>query len=194
MIDSVCLFCGAAKGSDPRLAQAVRDFVLELAARDITLVTGGGSTGLMGVAADAMLEAGGRVIGIIPEKLLQREVAHKGLTEMHVVETMHDRKAMMWRLSDAFVTGPGGIGTMEELFEIFTWRQLGYHDKPVTMLNVAGFYDPLLKFLDEAVAMGLLQPGVRKLLCVETDPKRLAKVLDGLSPVAPGVELDAAAS
>jgi uncharacterized protein (TIGR00730 family) len=136
----------------------------------------------MGVAADAMIAAGGRVIGIIPEKLLQREVAHKGLSELHVVETMHDRKALMWRLSDAFVTGPGGIGTMEELFEIFTWRQLGYHHKPVTMLNVAGFYDPLLRFLADAVAQGLLQPAVLDLLVVETDPVRLAQSFDRQLP------------
>ncbi len=193
-IDTICLFCGAQSGADPRYAQAVRDFVGVMADRDMTLVTGGGSTGLMGVAADAMLERGGHVIGIIPERLMQREVAHRGVVDMRVVKSMHDRKALMGELSDAFVTAPGGIGTMEELFEFFTWRQLGYHHKPVALLNMAGYYDALIRFLDHSVERGLLQQAVLDQLVVSSDATALAQRLAGLAEVPDSFRINAAAT
>lgn len=140
-----------------------------LARRGIAVVYGGGQVGLMGLVAAAALAEGGCVIGVIPERLLEREVAYLGVTEMYVTRTMHERKARMMELSDAFVALPGGIGTLDELFEIWTWRQLGYHAKPVGLLNVAGYYDGLLAFLDHAVQEGFLTPDCRALLLVETD-------------------------
>ncbi|HEU4621622.1 MAG TPA: TIGR00730 family Rossman fold protein [Burkholderiaceae bacterium] len=173
LVKSVCLFCGAAPGRDPAFAKAVNTFVNGLAARDIQLITGGGSVGLMGVAADAMVAAGGRSVGIIPEKLVERELGHRGMDELIIVGTMHERKALMGQRADAFVAAPGGIGTMEELFEVFTWRQIGYHDKPIAILDVNQYYAPLLAFLDHATDRGLVQPWVRTLLHVETDPLAL---------------------
>ncbi|CAN5440837.1 TIGR00730 family Rossman fold protein [soil metagenome] len=193
-INAICLFCGAQSGTDPLYAQAVRDFVTVLAARDITLVTGGGSTGLMGVAADTMIAAGGRVIGIIPERLMQREVAHKSITDLRVVKSMHDRKAMMGEISDAFVTAPGGIGTMEELFEFFTWRQLGYHQKPVALLNVAGYYDALIAFMEHAVDRSLLQRSVLDQLVISSDAAALAAQLAGMPDVPDSFHANVAAT
>lgn len=172
-LHSVCLFCGASAGHDPRYAHAVRTFVDLLAAHEMQLITGGGSIGLMGVAADAMIAAGGRSVGIIPKKLLEQEVGHRGMTELVVVPNMHERKALMAERADAFVAAPGGIGTLEELFEVLTWRQIGYHDKPIALLDVEGYYAPLLTFLDHAVDKGLLQPWARALLHVEDDPHAL---------------------
>ncbi|CAN5396719.1 TIGR00730 family Rossman fold protein [soil metagenome] len=193
-INAICLFCGAQSGTDPLYAEAVRDFVTVLAARDITLVTGGGSTGLMGVAADTMIAEGGRVIGIIPERLMQREVAHKSITDLRVVKSMHDRKAMMGEISDAFVTAPGGIGTMEELFEFFTWRQLGYHHKPVALLNVAGYYDALITFMEHAVERGLLGRSVLDQLIMSNDATSLALQLARMPDVPDNFRANAAAT
>lgn len=149
----------------------------ELHGRGLGLVYGGGDVGLMGVIADSMLELGGEVIGVIPRRLKEREVAHEGLTELFVVETMHERKAKMAEHADAFVAMPGGIGTLEELFEMLTWSQLGFHDKPCALFDVGGFYQPLCAMLDHLVDQGFLKPPHRSLLIVEPDP---AGVLDAL--------------
>lgn len=156
-----------------------------LAENGITIVYGGGSIGLMGVLADAALEAGGRVIGIIPVHLGEKEIAHAGLSELHVVRTMHERKALMMELSDAFIALPGGLGTLEELFEVLTWSQLGLHAKPCGLLNVRGYYDPLLALLDRAVEQGFLRREHRGLL-VDTDPAGLLEQLVNRLPATRG--------
>lgn len=161
---SIAIFCGSSPGSDPRFAQVARDVGTLLAKRGITLVYGGGSVGLMGIAADAALAAGGKVIGVIPRAMVEAERGHKGVTTLHVVETMHQRKSMMADLSDAFIALPGGFGTFDELFEIITWAQLGFHRKPIGVLNVAGFYEPLQAFLDGVVTAGFIQPRFRAML------------------------------
>ena len=157
-----------------------------LGRRKLTLVYGGGRVGLMGALADAALAAGGRVVGVIPQMLLDREVGHRGLSELHVVETMAQRKQLMGDLSDVFVTLPGGIGTMDELFEAWSWTQLGLHQKPNGMLNYAGYYDGLLEFLDLAVAQGFLRPHFRAALTVDTDMARLLERLASVKQAAPG--------
>jgi uncharacterized protein (TIGR00730 family) len=149
---SICVYCGSKPGTDARFAQAAVDVGAWIAAHGGQLVYGGGSGGLMGIVADATLAAGGRVVGIIPKALEEKEWAHHGCTELHIVDNMHDRKRMMAERADAFLALPGGIGTLEELFEVWTWRQLGYHDKPIGLLNTAGYYDGLLAFLHTAVA------------------------------------------
>ncbi|MGH8631402.1 MAG: TIGR00730 family Rossman fold protein [Burkholderiales bacterium] len=143
----ICVFCGSSAGSRPEYAEAARRTGETLAHRGITMIYGGGSVGLMGVAADAALGAGGKVIGVIPHGLRTKELAHKGVTELIAVESMHERKQRMVDLADAFVALPGGIGTMDELFETWTWLQLGIHSRPIGLLNVAGYFDPLLAFL-----------------------------------------------
>ena len=153
---SICVYCGSKPGTDPLFAQAAVDVGQWIAAHGGQLVYGGGSGGLMGIVADATLAAGGRVVGIIPKALVEKEWAHHGCTELHVVENMHERKRMMAERADAFLALPGGIGTLEELFEVWTWRQLGYHDKPIGLLNTAGYYDGLLAFLQHAVASQFL--------------------------------------
>ena len=154
----ICVFCGAAAGNDPRYAAAAAELGRALAARSIEVVTGGGKVGLMGVVADATLAAGGRVIGIIPRFLEEREVAHRGLTELHVVESLHERKALMHELSDGFIALPGGFGTLDELMESITWAQLGLHAKPIGIVNVAGYFDELLSFV-EGAAPRRIHPG-----------------------------------
>ena len=163
----ICLFCGSSKGIDPAYATAAADLGRCLAEAGIGLVYGGGSVGLMGAAADAALAAGGEVIGVIPKAICDLEVDHKGLTEMHVVESMHVRKQLMHDLADGFITLPGGHGSFDELFETITWLQLGYHRKPVALLNVAGYYDPMLAMLDHALQQGFLTPFVRDLLMTD---------------------------
>lgn len=153
-IKSVCLFCGSNPGKRPEYAEQARAFGTALAEQELTLVYGAGNIGLMGIAADAALAAGGKVIGVIPEFLKAKEVAHMGLSELHVTHTMHERKAMMADLSDAFVALPGGFGTFDELFEILTWAQLSVHNKPVGLLNVAGFYEPLMAMARHACSEG----------------------------------------
>ena len=152
----VCVFCGASAGNDPRYAAAAADLGRALAARSIELVTGGGKVGLMGVVADATLGAGGRVIGVIPRFLEEREVAHRGLSELHVVESLHERKALMHELSDGFIVLPGGFGTLDELMETVTWAQLGLHSKPIGIVNVAGYFDDLLAFVAGASQAGFI--------------------------------------
>ncbi|QXC63243.1 TIGR00730 family Rossman fold protein [Aquihabitans sp. G128] len=179
----VTVFCGSNPGTDPAYAEAARALGAELAARRIGLVYGGGAVGLMGIVADATLAAGGEVTGIIPQHLWDKEVGHKGLTELLVVGSMHERKLAMADRADGFVALPGGVGTFEELFEVLTWTQLGIHDKPVGVLDVAGFYAPLLGFLDSAVTAGFLREGHREILRSATDPADLLDQLGAWRPV-----------
>jgi uncharacterized protein (TIGR00730 family) len=179
---SVCVFCGANPGNDPRFAQAAEALGLALAARGATVVYGGASVGLMATIADAALNAGGHVVGVIPRSLMAKEVAHKGLTELHVVETMHQRKALMELRSEAFVALPGGYGTLDELCEILTWAQLRIHRKPVAIFNVGGYFDRLLEFFDQAVAAGMLRPEHRRMLLVGNTAAEVLEALDRYVP------------
>jgi uncharacterized protein (TIGR00730 family) len=169
----ICVFCGSNLGISLVYRDAAVALGRVLAARGIELVYGGGNIGLMGVLADAALESGGRVIGVIPESLMAKEVGHAGLTELRIVKTMHERKALMADLSDAFIAMPGGFGTFEEFCEIVTWSQLGIHAKPCGLLNVAGYYDPLLKLFDHAVREGFLREENRELVLEDRDAERL---------------------
>lgn len=169
----VCVFCGSRAGGRPVFAEQARAFGRLLAARGVGLVYGGGHVGLMGILADAVLAGGGEVRGVIPRALQDRELAHQRLTELHVVETMHQRKALMADLADGFAALPGAFGTGDELFEILTWAQLGLHAKPIGLLNVGGFFDPLLAWIDRAVEEAFLKPQHRDLLLVADEPGRL---------------------
>ena len=182
-VKNLCVFCGSTPGARPSYAAAASRLGGLLAQRDIGLVYGGGNVGLMGVVADAVLAGGGRVLGVIPHFLAAKELAHAGATEMRVVGSMHERKAAMAANADAFVALPGGFGTMEELFEVLTWGQLGLHAKPVGLLDVEGFYASLVAFLDHAAAERLLKPEHRALLLVDTDPERLVDRLAAWKPV-----------
>ncbi len=174
---SVCVFCGSATGADPAFAAAAQETGAELARRGLALVYGGGRVGLMGAVATAALGAGGTVVGVIPRALSAKEIAFEEATELVVVESMHARKALMADRADAFVALPGGFGTLDELFEILTWAQLRIHGKPVGLLNVAGFFTPLLAWLDHVVAAGLLKPKHRDLLIVaDTVPDLLDRL------------------
>ena len=170
---SLCVYCGSRNGDDPAHLAAAREVGRQIGLRGWQLVYGGGSTGLMGAVADAALQHGARVIGVIPHKLIQRELGHGGVSELQVVDSMHERKHQMAMQSDAFIALPGGIGTMEEIFEVWTWRQLGYHHKALGLLNVAGYYDELLRFIDRSRTDGFLWPDVQELLRTETDIDRL---------------------
>ncbi len=167
---SLCVYCGSRPGLSPQFAATARTVGQWIGRHGGQLVYGGGKAGLMGVVAEATLEAGGRVVGVIPKALVEKEWALHDCTELHIVDTMHDRKRMMAERADAFVALPGGIGTFEELFEVWTWRQLGYHDKPVGLLNVDGYYDRLLSFMAQAVADGFVPPAQHQLLQVANDP------------------------
>jgi len=179
---AVCLFCGSNKGNRPEYIAAAAQFGRTLAEQGITLVYGAGNVGLMGVAADAALAAGGKVIGVIPEFLKAKEVAHLGLTELYVTETMHQRKAMMAELADGFVALPGGFGTFDELFEILTWAQLSVHDKPVGLLDVAGFYQPLLALARHAVAEGFVPASNMELFSHAPDTAQLLDAMRAYQP------------
>jgi uncharacterized protein (TIGR00730 family) len=182
MIRSLCVFCGSNPGRDVRFAEAARELGALLAKEGITLVYGGGHVGLMGIVADAVLAGGGQAIGVIPRSLWDREVGHRGLTELHIVESMHDRKALMASLSDAFVALPGGLGTLEEIFEVWTWAQLGIHRKALGFLDVAGFYDSLLEFLDRSVDAGFVRAHHRAMAIVEADPATMLRRLSEYEP------------
>jgi uncharacterized protein (TIGR00730 family) len=185
-LSALCVFCGSNTGADPAYAESARRMGQLLADRGVTVVYGGGRVGLMGALADAALEAGGAVIGVIPEALRRREVAHERLTELHVVHTMHERKQRMADLSDGFIALPGGFGTFEEFCEVLTWSQLGLHAKPCGLLNVKGYYAGLLALFDHAVAEQLLQPRNRAMVIAEPEPKLL---LDAMAHYrAPAVE------
>ena len=174
----LAVYCGANLGSEPIFAEVARQLGREMARRDIGLVYGGGHRGLMGVVADAVLEGGGEAFGVIPQSLVDLEVAHPGLTELHVVRTLHERKAKMSELTEAFVCLPGGIGTMDELFEAWSWNALGYHAKPFALLNVAGFYDGLIAFCDTMAKGGFLSDARRSQLLVSSE---IDDVIDQLS-------------
>jgi uncharacterized protein (TIGR00730 family) len=178
----VCVYAGSNPGTHPAYADAARALAATLAEREIGLVYGGGRVGLMGVLADTMLEAGGETIGVMPQALIDREIGHRGLTELRVVDSMHERKAQMAELSDAFVAVPGGIGTLEELIEVYTWSQLGIHSKACGVLNVRGYYDHLAAFLDHAVDEAFLRKEHRAVLSVAADPAELLDRLGAFEP------------
>jgi uncharacterized protein (TIGR00730 family) len=186
----VCVYAGSNPGSDPAFAEAARGFAAELSRRGIGLVYGGGKVGLMGVLADTVLEAGGEAIGVMPQALIDREIGHPGLSKLEVVDSMHERKARMAELADAFVAVPGGIGTLEELIEVYTWSQLGIHQKACGVLNVNGYYDHLAAFLDHAVAAGFLRPQHRAVLSVADEPAELLDRLAAYQPPAVGKWLE----
>lgn len=173
----VCVFCGSRSGASPVYEEGARRLGRVLAEAGVTLVYGGGRVGLMGVLADAVLDSGGEVVGVIPKALMRREIAHAGLSDLRVVDSMHERKALMSELSDGFVALPGGTGTMEEFFEVLSWAQLGVHDKPRGLFNVEGYYDPLLAFFDHVVSQGFLSEEQRSLVLVETEPEPLLEAL-----------------
>lgn len=181
-MNSLCVFCGSSSGASPAYAEAAARLGRIVAERGMTLVYGGGRVGLMGVVASAALAAGGKVIGVIPQALATRELAHDGLTDLQVVGSMHERKARMSELSSGFLALPGGIGTLEEWFEVWTWSQLGFHPKPCGLLNVAGYYDHLLAFLDHVTAERFLREAHRSMAIVGDDPELLLDRLAAWQP------------
>ena len=187
---SVCVYCGSRPGVKPEFSQAARTVGTWIGQHGGQLVYGGGKAGLMGIVAQAALQAGGRVVGIIPKSLVEKEWALHECTELHIVETMHERKRMMAERADAFLALPGGIGTFEELFEVWTWRQLGYHDKPVGLLNVDGYYDGLLGFLGSTVEQQFLSEWQMNLVQMDTDPLALLRRLVQDAGLSPAPQLD----
>ena len=181
-LKNICVYCGSNLGRRSVYEDAANRLANALAQRGIGLVYGGARVGLMGVIADCMIDAGGKVVGVIPESLSKKEIAHDGLTELVITETMHERKKVMAKRSDAFIALPGGIGTLEELFEVWTWGQLGFHAKPCGLLNVAGYFDAMADFLDHAVTETFVKSEHRSMLAVETDPNAL---LDRFSSYIP---------
>ncbi|HET7478932.1 MAG TPA: TIGR00730 family Rossman fold protein [Rubrobacteraceae bacterium] len=179
---SICVFCGSRPGADPAYAEAAGALGRALAEAGVTLVYGGGHVGLMGVVADAALGAGGEVIGVMTRALVEREIAHTGLTKLHVVVSMHERKALMADLSEGFIALPGGTGTLEEFFEVLTWAQLGEHQKPCGLLNIAGYYDPLLTVFDHMVERGFVSREHRRLVLVESGPTAMLDAFARYSP------------
>ena len=187
---SLCVYCGSRSGALPAYAEAAAQVGNWIGRHGGQLVYGGGRNGLMGVVAQATLAAGGRVVGIIPQALVDKEAANPACTELHVVQTMHERKRMMAERADAFVALPGGIGTFEELFEVWTWQQLGYHDKPLGLLNVAGYYDGLLGFLRSAVQQGFMSDWQMDMLKASTQAHRLLPDLVQAAGLSPQAQLD----
>ena len=180
----LAVYCGSATGSSPVFAEATRATAAAMVGRGVDLVYGGGRLGLMGLIADTVLEGGGRVYGVIPRALVNLEVAHTGLTELHTVETMHERKATMTDLADAFLALPGGIGTLDELFEAWSWNALGYHKKPFCLLNVEGYWDGMVEFIDHATASGFLSAQRREQLLVAETPEEALELLDEAAAAA----------
>ncbi|MCJ0763106.1 TIGR00730 family Rossman fold protein [Variovorax terrae] len=174
---SICVYCGSRPGTDPQFTETARLVGTWIGQRGGQLVYGGGKNGLMGVVAEATLAAGGRVVGIIPKALVEKEWANHSCTELHIVDTMHDRKRLMAERADAFLSLPGGIGTLEELFEVWTWRQLGYHDKPIGLLNTAGYYDGLVAFLRSSVRQQFMNEWLMDLVKVNAEPEPLLRDL-----------------
>ena len=181
-MQSVCVFCGSSTGGNSAYTEAARSLGRTLAEANIRLVFGGGHVGLMGEISNAALAADGDVIGVIPKLLVERELAHEGLSDLRIVGSMHERKALMSDLSEAFIALPGGTGTLEEFFEVLTWAHLGEHDKPCGLLNVAGYYDPLLTVFDRMVEASFLSESNRALLLVESEPERLLQRFDHYEP------------
>jgi uncharacterized protein (TIGR00730 family) len=172
-VKRLCVFCGSNIGDNPIYTQATRALAVELVSRDIEVVYGGGNVGLMGILADAVIAAGGRIVGVMPRALVDREIAHAHLTQLHVVDSMHERKAQMSRLADGFLALPGGFGTLDEFFEAVTWTQLGVHRKPCGLLNVARFYDPLIEFLEHATDEHFVHPEHRAIVLHDPRPAAL---------------------
>lgn len=181
---SLCVFCGSSSGEGDEYVEAARDLGALLAERSIELVYGGGRVGLMGELADACLAAGGRVVGVIPRGLFEKEIAHDGVSELHEVASMHERKQLMYDLSDAFAALPGGLGTLEELAEVATWSQIGIHDKPIALISVSGFWDALVAQLDRMVELRFLKPANRALIRLCRTPAEAVDVLASVEPPA----------
>ena len=177
MLQRVCVFCGSSTGVRPEYRTAAQELAVQLAKQGIGIVFGGGGIGLMGIVADTALAHGAHVIGVIPSAMVAREIAHRGLPDLRVVASMHERKALMASLSDAFIALPGGFGTFEEFCEVVTWTQLGLHRKPCGLLNVAGYYDSLVGLFDRAVADGFIRPENRRIVVADSDPERLIERL-----------------
>ena len=187
---SLCVYCGSRLGTTPGFTAVAADVGRWIGERGGQLVYGGGNAGLMGVVADATLAAGGRVVGVIPHALVEKELAKLDCTELHVVDNMHERKRMMAERADAFLALPGGIGTFEELFEVWTWRQLGYHDKPIGLLNVGGYYDPLLAFLESSVRHSFMSDWQMGLICVDQGaPALLSRLIEAAALASPRTSL-----
>jgi len=184
MLSSLCVFAGSSHGRLAAYAEAATGMGRLLASRGIALVFGGGHVGLMGKVADGCLAAGGTVTGVIPRSMVERELAHRGLSELHVVSSMHERKARMAELADGFIALPGGVGTLEETFEVWTWAQLGHHAKPVGMLNVAGYYEPLISFFERMVDHGFIRPEHKRMLHVADNAATLIAAMERHEPVA----------
>jgi len=182
VIRRICVFCGSNKGSSGEYAEAARQLGELFAREGIALVYGGGSVGLMGELADSVLASGGEAIGVIPHALWAREVGHRGLTDLRIVDTMHERKAMMADLADAFIALPGGLGTLEEIFEIWTWAQLGLHQKPLGFLDVNGFFSPLMQFIDRAVRERFVKDEYRAIAMMSSDAEALLRRFDAWQP------------
>ncbi|WP_252106799.1 MULTISPECIES: TIGR00730 family Rossman fold protein [unclassified Halomonas] len=170
---SLCIYCGSNPGRQEAYSRAARDLARSLVSRNLTLVYGGASVGIMGLIADTVLQLGGQAVGVIPESLVRKEVAHPNLTELHVTQSMHERKTLMAELSDGFIAMPGGIGTLEEIFEVWTWSQLGFHQKPCGLLNVEGYFDALTTFFDHAVAEQFVKQPHRSMLMVDSSSETL---------------------
>ena len=183
-INTICIYCGSSSGRHETYDSATSDLAEALVSRNIKLVYGGADIGLMGVVANQVLKLGGEVIGVIPKALALKEVAHKHLTQLHITESMHERKMMMAELSDGFIALPGGIGTLEELFEIWTWAQLGFHNKPCGLLNINGYYDSLIGFLDHVLAEQFVKKEHHAMLLVETNPNTLLDRYSNYQPPA----------
>lgn len=191
---SICVYCGSSFGNLPIYAESANMLARKMVEQNIALVYGGGNVGLMGVIANEVLRLGGKATGVIPQALMDKEVGHQHLTHLHVVKDMHERKAMMAELSDGFIAMPGGIGTLEELFEVLTWSQLGFHDKPVGVLNVNGFYDGLIAFLHNLVAQGFVKANQAALMMHENNPSDLLQRLQTFVPQPSTKLLDALAA
>lgn len=181
---AVCVFCGSSSGSNPAYLKAARETGRAIAKANLVLVYGGAKVGLMGAVADSALSAGGKVIGVLPTSLQEKELAHESLSELHIVDSMHERKALMAELSDGFVALPGGAGTMEELFEVWTWGQLGLHSKPCGFLNINGFYDQLIAFLDHQTSEGFMKPVMRNMVKLADTPQDILEQFDRYEPPA----------
>ncbi|WP_269581383.1 TIGR00730 family Rossman fold protein [Roseibium sp. Sym1] len=179
---AICVFCGSSFGTRETYAEAAKETGRTIAEQGYTLVYGGAKVGLMGTVADAALQAGGKVIGVLPRALEDKEIGHEGLTELHLVGSMHERKARMADLSDAFIALPGGVGTLEEIFEVWTWGQLGYHQKPCGFLNIDGYYDDLIRFLDHQTEEGFTRDVMRQMVQIAGAPRELIGQFENYSP------------
>ncbi len=190
-MEHICVFCGSSSGDLPQFAEVARSLGATLVRRGYGLVYGGARVGLMGAVAEAVLEQGGEAIGVIPGELAAKEIAHDGLTELIVVGSMHERKAVMAERADGFIAMPGGMGTLEEIFEVLTWAQLGIHAKPCGLLDVGGYFDPLLRFLDDAVSHRFLRSQHRAMLLVASEPNEMLDAFEGYQPIEVKKWLDA---